>query len=60
MRTTVRLDDQLLESVKKYALAHGKTFTAIVEDALREKLMMRTTLPKKISSKADNGERSWC
>jgi Arc/MetJ family transcription regulator len=48
MRTTIRLDDQLLESAKKYALAHGKTFTAVVEDALREKIMARTT-PKKHS-----------
>ena len=41
MRTTIRLDDNLLELTKQYALAHGKTFTAIVEDALREKLMSR-------------------
>jgi Arc/MetJ family transcription regulator len=41
LRTTIRLDDQLLEQAKQYALTHGKTFTAVVEDALREKLMSR-------------------
>ncbi len=46
MRTTIRLDDQLLEKAKQYALAHGTTFTAIVEDALREKLMCRTAVKK--------------
>lgn len=46
MRTTIRLDDQLLEKAKQYALAHGTTFTAIVEDALREKLMNRPAAKK--------------
>lgn len=46
MRTTIRLDDQLLEKAKQYALAHGTTFTAIVEDALREKLMNRPVTKK--------------
>ena len=46
MRTTIRLDDQLLEKAKQYALAHGTTFTAIVEDALREKLMNRPLTKK--------------
>ena len=47
MRTTIRLDDKLLELTKQYALTHGKTFTAIVEDALREKLMRRPGARKK-------------
>ncbi len=46
MRTTIRLDDQLLEKTKQYALAHGTTFTAIVEDALREKLITRPAIKK--------------
>ncbi len=44
MRTTIRLDEQLFETVKQYALSHGKTFTAVVEDALREKMMRRAVL----------------
>lgn len=47
MRTTIRLDDKLLEQTKQYALMHGKTFTAIVEDALREKLMTRPEVKKR-------------
>lgn len=46
MRTTIRLDDRLLEKAKQYALSHGTTFTAIVEDALREKLMTRPHVKK--------------
>jgi len=46
VRTTIRLDDKLLEQTKQYALTHGKTFTAIVEDALREKLLSRQGLEK--------------
>jgi hypothetical protein len=41
MRTTIRLDDVLLVEAKKYALLQGKTFTQIVEETLREKLMQR-------------------
>ena len=41
MRTTIRLDDQLLKKARQYALVHETTFTAIVEEALREKLMGR-------------------
>lgn len=51
MRTTIRLDDQLLEKAKQYALAHGTTFTAIVEDALREKLMARPPAKKQSNTK---------
>jgi len=58
MRTTIRLDDQLLEQAKQYALTHGKTFTAIVEDALREKLMARPTIKKqaRVKLKTISGE----
>jgi len=58
MRTTIRLDDQLLELAKKYALENGKTFTAIVEDALREKIMGRPLTKKqsKIKLKTVNGK----
>ena len=59
MRTTIRLDDKLLEKTKQYALTHGKTFTAIVEDALREKLMNRPSAkrqpPIKLKTVAGKG-----
>jgi Arc/MetJ family transcription regulator len=41
MRTTIRLDDQLLTEVKRLALESGRTLTAVVEDALRELVVRR-------------------
>jgi hypothetical protein len=35
MRTTVRLDDQLLSDAKEHAVRTGRTLTALLEDALR-------------------------
>jgi hypothetical protein len=41
MRTTIRLDDQLLVAVKKLAAEKGTTMTAIIDDALRQALARR-------------------
>lgn len=41
MRTTVRLDDQLLKSAKRFAHDTGKSLTAVIEDALRQILSRR-------------------
>jgi hypothetical protein len=41
MRTTIRLDDQLLTEVKQLAAQTGQTVTAIVEEALRQMLASR-------------------
>jgi hypothetical protein len=41
MRTTVRLDDQLLKATKRYANETGRTLTAVIEDALRQILSTR-------------------
>ena len=38
MKRTVELDEELVEEATKAAIAHGRTLTALVEDALREKL----------------------
>jgi hypothetical protein len=38
MRTTVRLDPNLLAEAKRVAAANGRTLTAVIEDALRESL----------------------
>lgn len=38
MRTTIRLDEQLLAETKKYAVATGQSMTAVIEDALRQML----------------------
>lgn len=42
MRTTIRLDDQLLRSAKRFAHDTGKSLTAVIEDALRQVLSRRT------------------
>jgi Arc/MetJ family transcription regulator len=42
MRTTIRLDDELLTRAKRAALERGTTLTAIIEDALRQALMPRS------------------
>ena len=36
MRTTIRLDDELLAEAKRRAATSGRTLNAVVEDALRE------------------------
>lgn len=38
MRTTIRLDDDLLTRAKRAALERGTTLTALIEDALRRAL----------------------
>jgi len=38
MRTTIRLDDDLLTKAKRAALERGTTLTAVIEDALRRSL----------------------
>ncbi len=38
MRTTVRLDDDLLRQAKALAARTGRTLTALIEDGLRETL----------------------
>jgi hypothetical protein len=38
MRTTIRLDDDLLTAAKRHAIETGRTLTAVIEDALRRAL----------------------
>ena len=38
MRTTIRLDDDLLREAKKRATEAGMSLTALIEDSLRERL----------------------
>lgn len=38
MRTTIRLDDDLLRAAKRAAVERGTTLTAVIEDALRRAL----------------------
>ncbi len=41
MRTTIRIDDQLLAEAKAQAVRSGRTLGAVVEDALRAALARR-------------------
>ena len=41
MRTTIRLDENLLAEAKQYAAESGRTLTAVLADALRETLARR-------------------
>ncbi len=38
MRTTVRLDDELLAEAKRYATRTGRTLTSLIDQGLREVL----------------------
>jgi len=45
MRTTIRLDDDLLREAKVYAAATDRTLSRLIEDALREALARRDAQP---------------
>lgn len=39
MRTTVRLDETLMQEAKRYAAEHSQTLTKLIEEALIEKML---------------------
>jgi len=39
MRTTIRLDEELLAEAKAYAARHHRTLTSLIEEALRQRLV---------------------
>ena len=47
MRTTIRLDQDLLAEAKKLAAEQGTTLTALIQDSLRERLARRATAPRR-------------
>jgi hypothetical protein len=59
MRTTIRLDDQLLADAKQLAARTGRTLTAVIQDALREALARaaapRPRRPYKLPTFAGDG-----
>jgi hypothetical protein len=44
MRTTIRINDQLLAEIKQLAAQTGQTLTSIIEDALRQMLARQKQL----------------
>ncbi len=61
MRTTVRLDRDLLATAKAHAAKSGRTLTALLEDALRAFLVLerrrRPESPRKIPTWGKGGVR---
>jgi hypothetical protein len=59
MRTTINLDDHLLADARVLARETGKTLTAIIEDALRERLARRSVAgrlePTRLPTVGGNG-----
>lgn len=47
MRTTIRLDKDLLKELKQLSAESGQTMTSIIEDALRSSLQTRKQPEKK-------------
>ena len=47
MRTTIRLDDELLGEAKAHAARSGCTLTALIEDALRRALAEARVRPQR-------------
>lgn len=41
MKTTIEIDDRLLERAKRHAAAQGTTLRAVIEEALRARLAPR-------------------
>ena len=48
MRTTIRIDDDLLVEVKQIAARSDKTLTSVIEDALREMLARQRATEERV------------
>jgi Arc/MetJ-type ribon-helix-helix transcriptional regulator len=59
MRTTIRLDDELLSEIKQLAAKSYRTLTAVIEDALRQVLarqeQAKTREPIQLTTVDGNG-----
>ena len=44
MRTTIRMDDDLLEAAKSAALGAGQTLTSFIEDSVRHQLAIQHSI----------------
>ncbi len=47
MRTTLRINDDLMQQAKRIAVESGQTLTRVIEDALRESFARRNRAPQK-------------
>lgn len=46
MRTTISIDDHLLDEVRRRAAERGQTISQVIEDSLRESLLRRDERPR--------------
>ena len=46
MRTTIRIDDDLLLQAKRFALKHNCSLTKLFEEALKDKLLAEKSIKK--------------
>jgi predicted glycosyl hydrolase (DUF1957 family) len=63
-RTTVRIDEQLLNEAKAYAARNGRSLNSVMEDALRQLLNRSTEAAERprvelITSTAEPGFQPW-
>ncbi|MEU6717615.1 DUF6364 family protein [Nonomuraea sp. NPDC046802] len=63
-RTTVRIDETLLNEAKAYAARNGRSLNSVMEDALRQLLNRTTEVAERprvelITSTAEPGFQTW-
>jgi hypothetical protein len=63
-RTTVRIDETLLNEAKAYAAKNGRSLTSVMEDALRQLLNRSTEVAQRprvelITSPCEPGYHAW-
>jgi len=59
MRTTIRIDDELLKEAKQFATKTGRSLTSVIEDAIREVLARQRgsgeKVPVRLTTVSGNG-----
>jgi hypothetical protein len=59
MRTTIRLNDDLLTRAKEEAIKTGRTLTAVIEDSLRQTLASKTVKRKRRRTRLPSSGKGW-
>jgi hypothetical protein len=59
MRTTIRLDDDLLAQAKEAAARSGRTLSELIEDALRQSLSRKNALTKRLPVRLPSSGKGW-
>jgi hypothetical protein len=59
MRTTIRLNDDLLAQAKQAAIKSGRTLTSVIEDALRQALSRPEKPPRRRRTRLISSGNGW-